>query len=123
MAINYEFQLDGKILIVTAKGKDDNLEQTMSYAHAILTHSIENECTEVLCDERELEYSLSVIDTFELAETASQNARSIKKIAIVCDQKYLKDGNFYETVAQNRGLTVKVLTDYDEAMKWLKQNG
>jgi len=120
MAIKYEFEIDGKMLKVSTSGKDDNLEEVESYARAILGLAIEHDCTKIFCDERLLEYSLSTLDTYQLAEAASKVAMLLRKIAIVCDQNYLEDGKFYETVASNRGLTVHVTADYDSALLWLK---
>lgn len=120
MAIEYDYDVDGRLLSITAKGTDDNLEEVGNYARAVLGLSMKNNCNQIICDERELEYTLSTLDTFTLAESASREARNLDKIAIVCQQKQLRDGKFYETVSTNRGLSVFVTSSKDQAMEWLK---
>lgn len=121
MAIHFDYSIENNTLKVIPYGKDESLEDAMNYGFQILKLSIENQCTKVFCDERNLEYSISVLDTYQLAETASKEARNLIKIAIVCDEKYLEDGNFYETVARNRGLNVLATPDYNQAKDWLEE--
>ena len=120
MAIRFTFEISEDLLQVISSGKDDNLEQVQDYARNILGIAIKNECTKICCDERNLEYQLSFIDTYKLAEVASREARQLQKIAIVCKEKYLDAGNMYETVAINRGLVVFVTSDFDEAINWIR---
>lgn len=119
MSIDYKYKIDQDVLLVVASGNDDSLEEVGNYARNILITALQNECTRVCCDERNLQYTLSAYDTYELAKAASKEAKPLKRIAIVCDPKYLNNGKFYETVAQNRGLTVLMTDDYDHAIKWL----
>ena len=119
MAINYKFELDKEVLKVKASGIDDDLEDVYNYSRDVLGIAIKNQCKKIFCDERDLQYTLSTIDTFHLAETASKEARALTKIAIVCNPKFLEDGRFYETVAKNRGLRVFVTSNYQQALEWL----
>lgn len=120
MAINYTIKNEHDYLKVVAKGKDDNFNEVKKYEEAIISEAINNQCTKIFCDESELEYSISIIDTFKLAEEASKYAPNLTKLAIVCNKKYLSDGKFYETVATNRGLHVLVTDKYEEADQWIK---
>jgi len=120
MAINYNFKIENETLKVETWGIDDNLKDVERYAFSILELSVKNNCKKVFCDERKLEYSLSVIDTFELAEKASSLGKTLKKIAIVCHENYLEEGRFYETVALNRGLKVFVTSDLEHAKTWFE---
>ncbi len=106
--------------MVTAKGKDDDLTDVMNYAGAIIHAAVKYSSKKIFCDERELEYSISLADTYKLADEAAKYAAALVKIVIVCNKKYLQDGKFYETVATNRGLKVHITSDYDEALKWLE---
>lgn len=119
MAIKYQIENQANYLKVVASGRDDSLKEVISYSDAVMSAALEFSCKKILCDERELEYALSVSDTFELAEKVSLFASKLRKIAIVCNKDFLKDGKFYETVATNRGLFVRVTSDYDEAIAWL----
>jgi hypothetical protein len=120
MAISFQIENEECFLKVVAKGKDDDLNEVLAYSNAVVEAAIHHKSKRILCDERELEYSISVIDTFRLAESASIYANNLSRIAIVCDPKYLVDGKFYETVASNRGLFVRVTANYEEAVEWLK---
>lgn len=120
MAISFQIKSEERFLKVVAKGKDDDLNQVLDYSNAVIEAAIQNNSKKILCDERELEYSISITDTYQLAEAASLYASSLSKIAIVCDPKYLVDGKFYETVASNRGLFVRVTANFEEAVDWLK---
>jgi hypothetical protein len=119
MPIDFHFSVKDKLLLVKASGKDDSLEDVMNYSKAVLSEAVESQCTRILCDERDLEYALSVADTYSLANTASELVPRVIKIAIVCNSKSLPDGKFYETVGVNRGLVVRVMGDLNEAWEWL----
>lgn len=119
MAINFNISPKGKMLFVKASGEDENIEEVKEYAQAILESAFQNESNIILCDERELIYKLSVIDTFQLAEFVSQNCPLIFKVAIVTNTDNIKDINFYETVVTNRGMRLKVFNQIQEAEDWL----
>jgi hypothetical protein len=105
---------------VVSSGRDDDLAEVEAYSLAILKAALETGANRVLCDERNLEYAISFIDTYKLAEYASGMAAHLARIAIVCNPAYINDGKFYETVASNRGLIVRVTTNMMEAIEWLE---
>jgi len=120
MAIHYQTEVHGNLLKVITTGEDESLEEVMDYAHTIINEAVKAGIIKVLCDERNLIWKLSTFDTFQLAEDTSMLAPKVAKIAIVCNAKYVEEGRFYETVATNRGLTIRVLSDIDEAERWLE---
>lgn len=119
MAINYVITSEGNYLIVKASGKDDNLAQVKEYGIAVITAAVASEAYYILCDETELEYSLDVFDTFESARFIAEHAPRIAKVAIVCNPKQMHDAEFWETVAVNRGLQIRVFQNMDSANSWL----
>lgn len=121
MAINYSFSVSGKFLRVTATGKDESLEEVENYGMAIIKAAVSSACTSILCDERKLIYNLGTIDTFESAKFISENAPKVAKVAVVCRAQDYSDAVFWETVAVNRGLQVKMFKKVDDAEQWLKQ--
>ncbi len=121
MAISYKIETDNGILRVVASGKDDNLKQVKDYGFAVLSAALSTGCTNVLCDERELIYSLGTFDSFESAKYISELTPDIAKVAIVCNPEYIKDADFWETVAINRGLHVRVFKTMTDAENWLKK--
>ncbi len=122
MAIDYKIRYRDGILKVTTKGADENLEEVLQYTNAIIEAAFKHQSRLILCDERELEYKLTTLDTYKLAEFASTYSNHIAKIVIVCNPRCLPEGKFYETVTTNRGLKVRVTTDIEEAEKWLNEN-
>ena len=120
MAIKFDHKIIDSRLNIVSSGVDDNLSQVQEYARAILGLAIENDISQICCDERQLEYRLTTLDTYELAEVASKEAKSLKKIVIICNSNYLEDGKFFETVAKNRGLTIFVTSNFDQGQEWLE---
>lgn len=120
MAIHYTFISGEDYLLVKASGFDENLEEVKQYGQAIIQACTAKNYTCVLCDERDLEYRLSTLDTFESARFLADRAPKLAKIAIVCNERFIRDGRFWETVAVNRGLTVRVFKDMESAYQWLK---
>jgi len=119
MAIEHDIQVDGSLLKVTASGFDESYEQALSYLQAIVDAALLHKSSRILCDERNLDYRISTLDTYELGEFASKYAGYVMRIAIVCNAASLEDGKFYETVSVNRGLRIRVMTDMDEAIAWI----
>lgn len=120
MAIKTEFEVDHDLLIVTASGEDDSLEEVQAYARKIIETAIENNCSKIICDERNLIYLLSVSDTYELAKDTAFVAPKIAHTAIITLPEYKEIVEFWEMVALNRGLSIKVFYDKASALKWLR---
>lgn len=41
------------------------------------------------------------------------------KVAVVCNEKFVADARFWENVAVNRGLRVRMFKSLDAAQTWL----
>jgi hypothetical protein len=119
MAINYQFTVKDDILIVEASGEDDGLEEVMAYAKAIINEGIKHQCTKIICDERNLIYRLSTSETYELAKNTAFAAPKIASTAVVTHPEFKEIIEFWETVAFNRGLNIKVFFTIEDAMQWL----
>lgn len=119
MAIDFAFSVQGPLLRVTARGRDEGLEEVEAYGLAVLDAALTSGCSKVLCDERELEYALSTTETFDLACGLAQRIPAPGRVAIVCKADQVADGHFFETVAVNRGMLVRVFLTIEEAESWL----
>ncbi len=119
MAIQWHSSFHDGVLYVETKGFDESLEEVVRYNQAILQEGLDNNAQKVLCDERQLEYRLPLIDTFELAEDLAKNVPYSIQIAMVTHPLNEQMILFWETVALNRGLNVKVFFDPKEAALWL----
>jgi hypothetical protein len=123
MAIKYIAEIGENLLLITASGRDDNVRQVIDYGTAVIDLAIRHGATLILCDERNLEYRLDTFDTFQTAKHIAELAPKVIRVAIVCDPEFLEDGKFWETVAVNRALQVRVDTDIDRAKAWLFKSG
>ena len=119
MAIKYAFASKGDLLLVETSGFDESLEEVQQYGFAILNACIQGNHTLVFCNELNLEYRLGTFDTFQAAEFMAAQVPKLGKAAIVCNAKFIEDAKFWETVAVNRGLTVRVFKDAASARSWL----
>ena len=121
MAIDFRTWAEGETLVAHASGFDESLAEVQAYALAIIEAAVRGRFTRVLCDERDLEYRLRTVDTFKAAEFISEHAPRVAKIALVCNPKGLGDASFWETVAVNRGVTVRVFRERSLANLWLDE--
>ncbi len=119
MSIRYSMQVDGELLRVVASGKDDDLEDVNNYGAAVFAAVQSSGCRRVLCDERELQYSIETVDIYESAEFMAQQARGVAQVAIVTPAGHEEDAEFWETVAVNRGLKVRMFRRMEDAERWL----
>ena len=119
MAITFQSEIADGLLLITTSGRDENLQQVIDYGCAIIDLAVESGVTLILCDERNLEYALDTFDTFQSAQKIAELAPRLARIAIVCGPQFFKDGKFWETVAVNRALQVRVDTDIERAKAWL----
>ena len=123
MAITYSAEINENLLLITASGRDENVREVIDYGSAVIDLAVRHGATLILCDERNLEYALDTFDTFQSAKEIADLAPKVARIAIVCNAKFLKDGQFWETVAVNRSLQVRVDTEIDRAKAWLLESG
>jgi hypothetical protein len=123
MAITFESSMEDGVLIITTSGRDENLQQVLEYGQAVIDLVVATGATRILCDERNLEYAIDTIDTYDAAKAVAEHASKAVRIAIVCGPNFLEDGKFFETVAVNRNLRLRVDTDIAKARAWLLGKG
>lgn len=121
VAIDFRTWAEGETLVVHASGFDESLAEVQAYAMAIIEAAVSGGLTRVVCDERDLEYRLKAVDTFKAAEFIAEYAPRVAKVALVCNPKGLGDATFWETVAVNRGVTVRVFRERSLADRWLDE--
>lgn len=86
----------------------------------ILSHIKQPDEYDVLVDTREAESLLSIIDLYELGETlASAPLLYRSRICVLAPPRDIDKAGFFETVAVNRGVQIKVFTDFEQAITWL----
>ena len=77
----------------------------------------------LLIDIRELtDARMSDVDRYDLGVLAARDSIGVP-IALVGPESMVDARRFGESVARNRGLNLRVFTDLDEAMAWLRTPG
>ncbi len=122
MAITYRMNSEDSVLYVRTSGKDESMEEVMQYGLAVIQAAVAHGAERVLCDERELEYALPTFSTYEAAKFIAEAAPRVCRVAIVCNPRDAENGAFWETVAVNRGLNVRVTTDLESAIAWVRED-
>ena len=122
VAIDYTMTVQDSILFVHAWGFDESLTEVEEYGKALVQACMANGVMRLLSDERDLEYRLGTFDTFEAAQFIAAYAPHIARAAVVPNAKHVVDAKFWETVAVNRGLSVRLFKDTDAARTWLLQS-
>jgi len=121
MSILFRMSVTGQRLLVTASGEDDSPAQVLEYGLAVIEAAIQHQVRQVLCDERNLTYRIGTVDTYLVAEKIAEAAPKVGRVALVCNAAGKTDAKFWENVAVNRGLIVRVFQSMDEAVGWLDQ--
>jgi hypothetical protein len=115
-------RVEGGTLFVVATGRDDSLDEVKAYGAAVLDAAAAHACTRVLCDERGLEYALGTLDTYEYAKYIAERSPLVGKAAVACGYGSESEGAFWEDVAANRGVRVRVFNDVGAARAWLEDD-
>jgi hypothetical protein len=77
------------------------------------------ECTRVLIDARSLEGDVSICDQLGIAEYMAGSIDRKLTLALVARREQVPNDKFFETALVNRGMSVRVFTDVEEAREWL----
>ena len=121
MAIAYRMTVNERVLHVHASGKDESEDEVKQYGMAVIENAASAGVERVLCDERSLEYAIGTLSNYEAAKFIADAAPAVCRVAIVCSARDAEDGAFWENVAVNRGLNVRVTTDYAMAKAWVEE--
>jgi hypothetical protein len=107
------------IIRVHLQGRID--DRMLSMATSKLMEEMSHcNCNRFLMDHREVKLSMSIVDLFYLPMVASKiGVPRSSRIAVVYSTQE-DDYRFIENVGRNRGFNVRVFTDVDEGIKWLK---
>ncbi len=125
MSIAIETKLEKEYLELKFKGDFSLAEAKKAYKYTIDT-AVEHQKSKVLIDALEVSGTMTIMERFEIAEFLTlycqKNALGkIARIALVGKEPLVDRHRFGEIVAVNRGLNVKVFTDWTEALMWIKE--
>lgn len=124
--MDYELAIDQDPGFVTARLSGVRSPEALLQAAAEVTTSCrERGIFRVLIDVRTMTGKLDTLETFDVAGRGIPNqteARRLVRSAILDRSENIERIRFFETVAVNRGLTVKVFDDEAEAVRWLQED-
>ena len=81
----------------------------------------EQTSSKALLDCRNMTGEIQIFSSFTVAEYGVKMAGIISKTALIGREDQMLHSNFVENVAINRGVNLKIFTDADEAIDWLKE--
>ncbi len=77
--------------------------------------------SKALLDCRAMTGEIHIIESFQVAKYSVKMIGFISKIALVGREDQMFPDNFVENVAVNRGVNLKIFTDVEKAIDWLKE--
>ena len=120
MEYNVEYDQENDILIARYQGVLE-IESLINLAKVITKKGQEHDCKRLLNDFRHASIEVDTMELFNVADQLKSEGfdRKWKRATVIAEQ-YRGHLRFYETVAFNRGHRVRVVTELDEAINWLK---
>jgi hypothetical protein len=119
MALKYTLKRDGDILVVRLTGSDNGLREVERYVLDVIRAALDEGLQRILCDETGITTRLDTLETFDIGTFLSRNTPPSFRIAIIYDPQAYFDFRFFESVAVNRGMQLRIFTDIDPAREWL----
>jgi len=97
-----------------------DLEQAKKSFRTFFDAAHAHSLSKILIDCRKMEGSPQDLGRYQLAEAIAAQAGGSFRLVFLRKVKEPISDRFYETVAFNRGVNLKVTTDPEEAFKWLE---
>ena len=121
MTIHYSIEVRDQYLYLVGEGTEDGLEEDIEIHQMIVNTCKEHNCPHVLIDDRNVIYTASTLSIYMLAKHYDQVdiPRFIQRAALVANQEYRADNQFFENTMRNRSINLRVFYDVQEAEKWL----
>ncbi len=118
MAFEVHYSSESDCLIGTFEG-NLNRNSMRPYLAEVVKMANRHVCHRFLNDLRKAIVEFTVTDFYEISmrSVSGEFDRSWKRAIVVVEAT--SDLAFFETVASNRGLILKVFEDMDEALEWL----
>ncbi len=121
----YELSIETKDNVLWVKATGTRSYRTiLSMSQDILKACLEKNVKKVMIDVLALEGRLSVSDAFEVTDKYFPKIRNrsvITHCALVDQKEFEPSYKFFENLAVNRGFLLRIFSDTDEAITWLKK--
>ncbi len=126
MALNFTIELQPGYLLMTYEG---NYEPSLAdgFTSEVVGACEKHQPSQLLVDYRKVEGLMATMDRYNLASVFAKKYLEGKlsgkiqncRFALVGNLPLVDPKRFGETVANNRGINLKVFTDMAEALEWL----
>ncbi len=121
MEYNVDYDQENDYLIASDEGVL-NFETMKKYVREIVNKAQECNCKRLLNDLRKARIGKDTMTIFSTPEAMEiEGIDQSWQRAVVVDEQNKGDFRFYETVAVNRGHWIKLFTEFDDAITWLKE--
>jgi hypothetical protein len=107
--------------IISRYSGDLDMKSFREYAAEMAKTASKHDCKCLINDMREAEIKWSTVDLYNLPNLLDSEGitRSWKRAILFTEIS--ENARFFETAARNKGYRVKIFTDRDEAMGWLRK--
>ena len=120
MTFNVSYDQANKWLICSFTGTLDS-KSAQVFAEAVADTASKHDCKCLLNDLRQAELDMSTVEIYHIPGMLDTTGIDLSWKRAIVAAGDLKDYRFFETVARNRGYRVRVFTDQDQAMYWLRE--
>ena len=120
MAISFSVMDGNGFLRIVSTGLCEDLDALKAYVLAMHKATMSSGQIRVLVDETGVAYRLGTVDDYHSGCFVSQLAPRPLKIAVLCRPEDWSNAKFWETVAVNRGVTVRVFREQNSAEAWVR---
>jgi hypothetical protein len=120
MSCEVEINEQSDYLKIVLSGTSE-LEDYLHIADTALQTCIRLHIGKLLVDYRNLDVQTNVFEDLTFVEHLSNSAirKTIRRVAVVHGSSRDETAPFFETMCQNRGLNVKIFSDFNAAEDWL----
>ncbi len=120
MASEITVEVFDTYVYMSIKGEAGSPDLVKTQLDEILTLSIKENKHLILHRQTSVTLEISVFDMYYLAKMISESSFS-KMIALVFpEDMQFQNLDFFETSANNRGITAKLFTELEDAINWLE---
>lgn len=116
----YPLGFDNDHIEIQLRGKY-NLHRLRQAIKEVGRRCRELHCRRVLADARAHVGEIDVLDLHQIGEQVSRELPRGSVVAVIVSVSRLEMDRHLETVAVNRGLSLRLFTDTDDARLWLEQ--
>ena len=119
MSRSIEIEDRDDFVLIVYSGEFD-MQSARETIDRILQACSEKHCSAALLDCRNMTGVVTTLDRFEAATYGQGIKDTVSRMAVVGPPGLVLSGPFFENVARNRGLNLRVFLDMDKAVGWLK---